>query len=72
MVADIFEDMTNKGGIFYDMQQKQANTLYGIYQKLTDIFSRRSIVSETRNWELLKRPEACLFRCRKIWRQFYP
>lgn len=36
MVADIFEDMTNKGGIFYDMQQKQANTLYGIYQKLTD------------------------------------
>lgn len=36
MVAEVFEDMTNKGGIFYDMQMKQANTLYGIYQKLTD------------------------------------
>lgn len=35
-VADIFEDMTSKGGMFYDMQRKQSETLYGIYQKLGD------------------------------------
>lgn len=36
MVADVFEDMTNKGGIFYNMQEKQGNTLYGLWQKLGD------------------------------------
>lgn len=36
MVAEVFEDMTNKGGVFYDMQIKQGNTLYGMWQKLGD------------------------------------
>lgn len=36
MVAGIFEDMTSKGGIFYNMQEKQGNTLYGLWQKLGD------------------------------------
>lgn len=36
MVAEVFEDMTNKGGIFYNMQEKQGNTLYGLWQKLGD------------------------------------
>lgn len=35
-VADVFEDLTNKGGIFYNMQEKQGNTLYGMWQKLGD------------------------------------
>lgn len=35
-VAEVFEDMTNKGGIFYNMQEKQGNTLYGMWQKLGD------------------------------------
>lgn len=35
-VADVFEDMTNKGGVFYNMQEKQGNTLYGMWQKLGD------------------------------------
>lgn len=35
-VAEVFEDMTNKGGVFYDMQIKQGNTLYGMWQKLGD------------------------------------
>lgn len=35
-VAEVFEDMTNKGGVFYDMQVKQGNTLYGMWQKLGD------------------------------------
>lgn len=35
-VASIFEDMTNKGGMFYQMQEKQGNTLYGMWQKLGD------------------------------------
>lgn len=39
MVADVFEDMTDKGGIFYNMQEKQADTLYGMWQKLGDAAS---------------------------------
>lgn len=35
-VAEVFEDLTNKGGIFYNMQEKQGNTLYGMWQKLGD------------------------------------
>lgn len=37
-VADIFQQMTSRGGIFYDMQRKQAETLYGLYQKIADQF----------------------------------
>ncbi len=36
MVAEIFEDMTNKGGTFYNMQAIQAKTLQGIYANLSD------------------------------------
>ena len=36
MVAEVFDDMTNKGGTFYNMQEKQGNTLYGLWQKLGD------------------------------------
>lgn len=36
MVKEVFEDMTNAGGLFYDMQEKQGNTLYGMWQKLGD------------------------------------
>lgn len=39
MVKEVFEDMTNKGGIFYDMQIKQGNTLYGLWAKLGDAAS---------------------------------
>lgn len=36
MVKEVFEDMTNAGGLFYNMQEKQGNTLYGMWQKLGD------------------------------------
>lgn len=36
MVKEIFQDMTNEGGIFYDMQRKQADTLHGVYSNLRD------------------------------------
>lgn len=39
VVAQVFEDLTNKGGIFYNMQEKQGNTLYGMWQKLGDAAS---------------------------------
>ncbi len=39
MVADVFKDLTDKGGMFYDMQVKQGNTLYGMWQKLGDAAS---------------------------------
>lgn len=39
MVKEVFEDMTSKGGMFYDMQIKQGNTLYGLWAKLGDAAS---------------------------------
>lgn len=38
MVKEIFEDMTNAGGIFYNMQEIQSETLYGKIQNLGDAF----------------------------------
>ena len=39
MIAEIFDDMTERGGIFYEMQKKQSETLYGQWQKLKDAAS---------------------------------
>lgn len=39
MVADIFKDMTSAGGTFYNMQEKQGNTLFGLWAKLGDAAS---------------------------------
>ena len=39
MVADVFKDMTSAGGMFFDIQEKQGNTLYGMWQKLGDAAS---------------------------------
>ena len=36
MIADIFEEMTTEGGRFYNMQKKQAESLYGVYENLKD------------------------------------
>lgn len=38
MVRDILWEMTNEGGRFYDMQAVMADTLYGKWQKLADIW----------------------------------
>lgn len=39
MVKEVFDDMTSAGGIFYNMQEKQGNTLYGMWAKLSDAAS---------------------------------
>lgn len=39
MVSEVFQDMTDKGGLFYNMQEKQGNTLYGLWAKLGDAAS---------------------------------
>lgn len=39
MVKDVFTDMTSAGGAFYQMQGKQGNTLFGMWQKLGDAAS---------------------------------
>lgn len=38
MIADIFEDLTDKGGMFYKMQEEQAKTLKGRWEKLKDAY----------------------------------
>ena len=37
-VEAIFQRMTDKGGMFYNMQEVQANTLYGMLQNMHDAF----------------------------------
>lgn len=39
MISEIFEDMTSKGGTFYKMQEKQAETLAGQWSNLKDAAS---------------------------------
>lgn len=39
MIEEIFNDMTDAGGIFYQMQLKQTETLRGQWMKLKDAFS---------------------------------
>lgn len=39
MVKEVFDDMTSAGGVFYNMQEKQGNTLYGLWAKLGDAAS---------------------------------
>lgn len=39
MVEQMFKDMTSAGGMFYQMQEKQGNTLFGMWAKLGDAAS---------------------------------
>lgn len=39
MIKEIFEDMTNAGGVFYEMQLKQSETLKGQWSNLKDAIS---------------------------------
>lgn len=39
MVKDVFDDMTSAGGMFYKMQEKQAETLAGQWSNLQDAIS---------------------------------
>lgn len=36
LVKEVFDDMTSAGGMFYNMQEKQGNTLFGLWAKLGD------------------------------------
>lgn len=40
MVKQIFEDMTDAGGMFYKMQEEQAKTLRGRWEKLKDAYDQ--------------------------------
>lgn len=39
MVEEIFEDLTSEGGMFFNMQEKQSETLFGMWAKLGDSLS---------------------------------
>lgn len=39
LVKEVFDDMTSAGGMFYNMQEKQGNTLFGLWAKLGDAVS---------------------------------
>lgn len=39
LVKEVFDDMTSAGGMFYNVQEKQGNTLFGLWAKLGDAAS---------------------------------
>lgn len=39
LVKEVFDDMTSAGGMFYNMQEKQGNSLFGMWAKLGDAAS---------------------------------
>lgn len=39
LVKEVFDDMTSAGGMFYKMQEKQGNSLFGMWAKLGDAAS---------------------------------
>ena len=68
MVKEVFEDMTNEGGIFYDMQAKQANTLHGIYSNLRDAWDVAFNEIGQENLWLFKRLGQALTDLGENWR----
>lgn len=51
-IAEIFEDLTEKGGMFDEMQAEQAKTLKGRWEKLKDTFDIAiQTVGETKTFE---------------------
>lgn len=52
MIGEIFEDLTDKGGMFYKMQEQQAATLKGQWEKLKDAFDiGLQTIGETKSFE---------------------
>lgn len=58
MVKDVITDLTSEGGRFYNMQEKQAETLYGRVSNLKDAYDVmiNQIGTMADRWSLLKGP----------------
>lgn len=54
MIKEIFTDLTSEGGAFFNMQEKQADTLYGKVSNLKDAYQIMLNEIGTANNELLK------------------
>lgn len=54
MIKEIFEDMTNAGGTFYNMQAIQARTLRGVWSNLRDAYDKMFMEMGNANMGLLK------------------
>lgn len=53
MVEQIFKDMTDAGGMFYNMQKVQADSLYGVWKNLRDAYDKMYNEIGTKNRGLL-------------------
>lgn len=54
MIEEIFNDMTDAGGIFYDMQKTQAQTIKGVWANLADAYDKMYYEIGQANMGLLK------------------
>ena len=54
MVSEVFEEMTQKGGLFFEAQAVQAKTLAGMWNILGDAIDKAMFQIGTENMDLLK------------------
>ena len=53
MVKDVMWDLTNEGGKFYNMQEKQAESVKAMYKNLTDAYNiMLNSIGESNDWAL--------------------
>ena len=63
-VKEVFEDMTNAGGMFYQMQKKQAKTMAGMWSNLIDVMN---IAQAEIGEELRPEIEALIKGTKELW-----
>lgn len=54
MIEEIFNDMTDAGGMFYNMQKIQAETIHGVWANLKDAYDKMYYEIGQKNMGLLK------------------
>lgn len=70
-VAEVFRRMTNEGGIFYDMQEKQSYTVQGQIGKLKDSIDLMLNDIGTANQGLIKDAVTGITNTLKNWREVW-
>lgn len=69
MIKEIFTDLTSEGGVFFNMQEKQADTLYGKVSNLKDAYQIMLNDIGSANNEFLKGAVDIPMSLMENWRQ---
>ncbi|PXV62380.1 hypothetical protein CLV62_12069 [Dysgonomonas alginatilytica] len=71
MIKEIFQDMTNEGGMFYQMQEIQATSLAGKISNLRDAYDIMLDAIGTANSDLLKGGVDAIMNIMDKWEKYW-